>query len=83
MMATTMSNSISVNDFLIINWLITVFFVGGIRYMARWFLAVKAPSYTNVGIYGAGSAAVQLKSAMKYSPEIKIIAFLEQNCYFS
>ena len=53
-------------DFLIINWLITVFFVGGIRYMARWFLAVKAPSYTNVVIYGAGSAAVQLKSAMKY-----------------
>jgi len=66
-------------DFLIINWLITIFFTGGIRYIARWFLLLKAKKYANVVIYGAGSSGVQLESAMKYNPEMKVIAFIDDD----
>ena len=66
-------------DFLIINWLITIFFTGGIRYLARWFLAVRATNYSNVVIYGAGSSGVQLESALKHDPELNVIAFLDDD----
>ena len=66
-------------DFLIINWLVAIFFVGGVRYMARWFLASKTINYSNVVIYGAGSSGVQLESAMKHNPEIKVISFLDDD----
>jgi len=66
-------------DFLIINWLITVFFSGGIRYMARWFFTTTAKRETKIVIYGAGSSGVQLESAMQHNPEIKVIAFLDDD----
>ena len=66
-------------DFLIINWLMTIFFVGSVRYAARWFLASKTINYSNVVIYGAGSSGVQLESAMKHNPDIKVISFLDDD----
>ncbi|SVD12708.1 uncharacterized protein METZ01_LOCUS365562, partial [marine metagenome] len=66
-------------DFLIINWLLTSFSIGGIRYFARWLLRIKAPTFSNVVIYGAGSSGVQLNAAMKNSPEVKVVAFLDDN----
>ena len=66
-------------DFLIINWLITIFFTGGIRYLARWLLAVRATNYSNVVVYGAGSSGVQLESALKHNPELNVIAFLDDD----
>ena len=45
-------------DFLIINWLITTFFAGGVRYSARWFFSAKSQVHSNAVIYGAGASRV-------------------------
>ena len=66
-------------DFLIINWLTTIFFIGGIRYIARWLLSIKGHSTNNVLIYGAGSAGIQLNSTILHSPEMKVVAFVDDN----
>ena len=66
-------------DFLIINWLVTVFLIGGIRYAARWFLSAKAKKHSNIIIYGAGESGAQLLSAMKYNPEMKVISFIDDD----
>ena len=66
-------------DFLIINWLTTLFCVGGVRYVARWILTQRSREYSRVVIYGAGSAGIQLESAMKYNSEIKVIAFVDDD----
>ena len=66
-------------DFLIINWMTTLFCVGGMRYVARWILTQRSREYSRVVIYGAGSAGIQLESAMKYNSEIKVIAFIDDD----
>jgi FlaA1/EpsC-like NDP-sugar epimerase len=66
-------------DFLIINWLISVFSVGGIRYIARWLLSAKAKKHLNALIYGAGDSGAQLLSAMKYNPEMTIVSFIDDD----
>jgi len=66
-------------DFLIINWLTTIVFIGSIRYLARWLLSIKTASTKNVIIYGAGSAGLQLESALKYNPEMKVTAFIDDD----
>ena len=66
-------------DFLIINWMMTLFCVGGLRYVARWILIQRSKEYSRVVIYGAGSAGIQLESAMKYNSEIKVIAFVDDD----
>jgi len=66
-------------DFLIINWMMTLFCVGGLRYVARWLLTQRTREYSRVVIYGAGSAGIQLESAMKYNSEIKVIAFVDDD----
>ena len=66
-------------DFLVINWLISVFSIGGIRYIARWLLSAKAKKNSNALIYGAGDSGAQLLSAMKYNPEMTIISFIDDD----
>ncbi len=66
-------------DFLIINWLTTIFFIGGVRYIARWLLSIKGHSTNNVLIYGAGSAGIQLHSTILHSPDMKVVAFIDDN----
>lgn len=66
-------------DFLIINWLISIGLIGASRFLARWFLIINFTNYSNVLIYGAGSAGRQLESAMKYNPEINVIGFLDDD----
>ena len=66
-------------DFLIINWMMTLFFVGGLRYIARWILTQRTREYSRVVIYGAGSAGIQLESAMKHNSEIKVVAFIDDD----
>ena len=66
-------------DFLIINWMLTLLSIGGLRYIARWILTQRSREYSHVVIYGAGSAGIQLESAMKYNPEIKVIAFVDDD----
>lgn len=65
-------------DFLIINWLLSTFLIGGIRYSAQAILG-NAYLYKNVLIYGAGSAGIQLESALKYHPNYKVIGFIDKN----
>ena len=65
-------------DFLIINWLLSTFLIGGIRYSAQAILG-SAYLYKNVLIYGAGSAGIQLESALKYHPNYRVIGFIDKN----
>jgi len=70
---------------IIINWLIAVLLIGGTRMVARWWLSGllvdSFPKSTNprkkVLVYGAGSAGVQLATALSYSNEYKPVAFVD------
>ncbi len=66
-------------DFLIINWILTIFLIGGIRIVIRWLLTAEESSSTKIVIYGAGSAGIQLKSAIEYNPSIKVSGFLDDD----
>ena len=66
-------------DFLIINWILTIFLIGGIRIVIRWLLTAEEFSSTKVVIYGAGSAGIQLKSAIEYNRSIKVSGFLDDD----
>ena len=69
----------------IINWLVALLFVGGTRMIARWWLSgvvsEMSPyannSKTRVIIYGAGSAGVQLATALTYSNEYRPVAYID------
>jgi FlaA1/EpsC-like NDP-sugar epimerase len=70
---------------IIINWIIAVLLIGGTRMVARWWLSgllsesfpKRTSSKTHVLIYGAGSAGIQLASALSYSNEYKPVAFVD------
>lgn len=66
-------------DFLFINWMMSIFFIGGIRYLARWLLLYRVIDQTRVIIYGAGSSGIQLKAAFSYSNEIKVSCFIDDS----
>ncbi len=66
-------------DFLIINWLLTIFFVGGIRFLARTILRRNSRDSKNVLIYGAGNAGIRLGSAIQNDPAIRIIGFIDDS----
>lgn len=72
-----------------INWLVLLLFVGGSRFIARWWLS---DTYSKLGgqvardcrsksviIYGAGNAGVQLASALDCGQEFKPVAFIDDN----
>jgi len=64
----------------LINWLLTLIAVGGIRLIARWLLIDNNQiNATNVVVYGAGSAGRQLFIALMESIEYKPIAFIDDN----
>ena len=72
----------------LINWMVLLFFIGSTRSIARWLLV---GSYKKLGgrratdcikkviIYGAGSAGVQLASALGYGQEFKPVAFIDDD----
>ncbi len=70
---------------IIINWLISVLLIGGTRMIARWWLSgvltdslpKNTSSRKKVLVYGAGSAGVQLATALSYSNEYKPMAFVD------
>tara|TARA_B110000438_G_scaffold295652_1_gene338991 strand:+ start:36 stop:1553 length:1518 start_codon:yes stop_codon:yes gene_type:complete len=57
----------------------TIYTIGGIRYLARWLLILRDNTSINVLIYGAGNAGIQLESAMKHNTEINVFAFIDDN----
>lgn len=75
----------------IINWLVVLMLVGGSRMIARWWLSgvnpvriLNSSKYRsllkkNVVIYGAGSAGVQLATALAYGAEYNPVAFIDDD----
>lgn len=71
----------------ILNALIAILFIGGSRMTARWLFSGRSVmvnragcvSQKNVVIYGAGSAGMQLASALTMSCEQRPIAFIDDN----
>lgn len=73
-----------------LNWLLMMLLVGGSRFFARWCLGevylddadkqgIRYHRKKNVVIYGAGSAGIQLASALAYGREFKPLAFLDDD----
>jgi FlaA1/EpsC-like NDP-sugar epimerase len=70
---------------LLINLLVAVLLIGGSRAIARWWLAgsfksgVSNQNIKRVAIYGAGSAGIQIATALSGSPDFKTVAFIDDN----
>jgi len=73
-----------------LNWLIVMLLVGSSRFLARWWLREtyfrlgggRSPTgyrKKNVVIYGAGSAGVQLASALELGREYRPVAFIDDD----
>ena len=62
----------------ILNWLMSLLLLCLARVGARKLTSEKIGS-SNVLIYGAGSAGIQLASALKYSNEMKPVAFIDSS----
>jgi FlaA1/EpsC-like NDP-sugar epimerase len=68
---------------ILINWMLTVAVIGGVRLFARWIFAdetfTKKTQKNNVIIYGAGSAGRQLAHALQLSSEYLHIAYIDDD----
>ena len=66
---------------ILINWMLTLLIIGGLRILARWILSdeslFKNSDKTNVIIYGAGSAGRQLSHALQLSGEYLHVAYID------
>lgn len=75
-----------------LNWLIVMLLIGGSRFIARWWLgetyfhltggngrASTTPYKKNVIIYGAGSAGIQLASALAHGRDFRPVAFIDDD----
>ncbi|MEM7193851.1 MAG: nucleoside-diphosphate sugar epimerase/dehydratase [Pseudomonadota bacterium] len=71
----------------IINWLVCLFLILGVRMVARWLLTSWAPGIVgaeaehrkNVVIYGAGAAGMQLAVSTSFSREMRPVAFIDDD----
>ncbi len=74
----------------LLNWLLIMLLISGSRFFIRWWLADvyfrisedandKEHNKKNVVIYGAGSAGVQLASALAHGGAFKTVAFIDDN----
>lgn len=66
-------------DFLIINWLLTICLIGGSRIFIRWLLSQREIRSKRILIYGAGSAGLQIKSAIEFNSALKVIGFIDDD----
>ncbi|SVE62366.1 uncharacterized protein METZ01_LOCUS515220, partial [marine metagenome] len=64
---------------IVINWLLAILVIGGMRMVARWLLSgsESTKNKKNVVIYGAGSAGRQLAIALTQSDEYFPVAFID------
>ncbi len=62
----------------IVYFLLSNFFIMGIRILANSFFSQSA-KHQRVAIYGAGSAGLQLAGALRVSKEIEPVAFIDKN----
>jgi len=71
------SHFLSFKD-LLLGWTLAIVFIISTRLLANSFFSDQIFS-SRVLIYGAGSAGIQLASALKFSSEMKPIAFIDTN----
>ena len=65
----------------LINWILMLCTIGAIRISARWILTKRkanSKQRKRALVYGAGSAGIQLASALNYSQEYKVVAFIDE-----
>lgn len=65
----------------LINWILLICTVGGLRIGAKWLLTGRKKNIKKrkkAIIYGAGSAGVQLAGALNYSHEYKVVGFVDE-----
>jgi FlaA1/EpsC-like NDP-sugar epimerase len=69
---------------ILINWMLGMLLIGGSRIIGRWWFSDKKlysvnafNKRKNVLVYGAGSAGIQLATALTYSQELNPIAFID------
>jgi len=69
---------------ILINWILGMLLIGGSRIIGRWWFSDKKlysvnafDKRKNVLVYGAGSAGIQLATALTYSQELNPIAFID------
>jgi len=71
---------------ILINWILAMLLIGGSRIVGRWYFSERK-SYINsltdgrknVLVYGAGSAGIQLATALSYSRELHPVAFIDDD----
>jgi len=70
----------------LINWILGMLLIGGSRMIGRWWFSDKKLNSVNVFdkrknvlVYGAGSAGIQLATALTYSQELNPIAFIDDD----
>ena len=59
-------------------WILLLLLVCSSRFFASWFLTEKSMS-SNVVIYGAGAAGMQLASALRFSRELRTIGYIDES----
>ena len=65
----------------LINWVLMVLIISASRIGARWLLIGRKKNTKKrkrVLVYGAGSAGIQLASALNYSHEYKVVGFVDE-----
>ena len=62
----------------VIGFLLSLVFIAGSRLIANSFLSEKSAE-RKVVIYGAGSAGIQLANGLRFSKEMKAVAFVDSN----
>ena len=64
---------------ILINWILSILILVSLRMSARWLLTKEIfGERKNTLIYGAGGSGVQLVSALRHSPEYKLVGFIDQ-----
>ena len=66
----------------VIYWLVAIAIIGASRFVARDLLRIRirrSAQRERVAIYGAGDAGVQLANALRHSPELEPVVFLDDN----
>jgi FlaA1/EpsC-like NDP-sugar epimerase len=64
---------------ILMNWLLAIASIGGVRIIARWLFTLDNSNKRNVIIYGAGKAGFQLSESLKSSNEFYHVAYIDDN----
>lgn len=71
----------------LINWMVTILFVGGVRVFAHWWFRelisnvskASKPDFNRVIIYGAGEAGIQLAISLLNNKKYQPVAFVDDD----